>query len=523
MRGNPLWAALLVLCATAAYAQEGKSKQAAYQASVVKAGDIIPPQVVQACKPGSCPFAGQSVTVLLVENPQRGPLSELKAEFEAATGARLKLVQMNHVELFPNFLSDLTNRGGKYDAAIAGAWWLGELVAGDYLVSYDEYYHDPRFPKWDIDAVLPGPRSLLEYEGRKYMVANDHDGQVLYYRRDLIADPAHQAAFRQKYGYPLAVPKTWGQFRDIAEYFDGKDLNADATPDHGLSMHLKVGAQGMFHFMSFSAPFVIGPDSPALYWFDPDTMRPLIESPGHVRALKALVDLVQFGPRDMINWDLGKSWDHFLSGRAALTFTWGDLGALAQQEGSAVKGKVGTAHLPGTDEYYSIARGKWVESAQPNLVGNTTGGSWAGVISKYSKAPEATYYLLALLASKEKSQVYAARGWDGIDLGRSFHFLPPDGNADIDAYLKAGWDETDVRDYSRAYFDNFSNKLQLPYLRIPGTYSYWQAFDVHLMEAAAGQLSPEAALKATAVDFEEITIRLGRERQRHAYLDSLGM
>jgi len=31
-------------------------------------------------------------------------------------------------------------------------------------------------------------------------------------------------------------------------------------------------------------------------------------------------------------------------------------------------------------------------------------GRGAGVISKYSKAPEATYYLLALMATKEKFQ-----------------------------------------------------------------------------------------------------------------------
>jgi multiple sugar transport system substrate-binding protein len=36
-------------------------------------------------------------------------------------------------------------------------------------------------------------------------------------------------------------------------------------------------------------------------------------------------------------------------------------------------------------------------------------------------------------------------------------------------------------------------------------------------------LSAEAALKAVAVDFEEITLRLGRERQRSAYRKSLGL
>jgi len=513
---------MLALFALTAWANDAAPKRDLYEASLVKAGNLVPPRVKQPCKPGHCPFAGQRLTVLLLKTERGGPIGELKDEFEAATGAKLDLVQIPHQDLFANFLSDLTNGAGKYDAAYVGAWWLGELVTGDYILSYDKYYNDPRFPKWNVEDVLPAPRSLLSYNGKKYMIANDHDGQVLYYRRDLLANPQHQAAFQQHYGYPLEAPKTWAQFRDIAEYFNGKDLNDDGIPDHGLTMHLKAGAQGMFHFMSFSAPFVIGPDNPKLYWFDPQTMKPLIESPGHVRALTALVDLIRFGPKEMLHWDLGKSWDHFLAGRAALTFTWGDLGGLAQQEGSKVKGKVGSVQLPGTQEYYSLVQRKWVNTAQPNLVGNTTGGSWAGVISKYSKAPEATYYLFALLAAREKSEVYAARGWDGIDPGRSFHFLPPKGRGKIETYLKAGWNETDVQDYLQAYFDNFANKLQLPYLRIPGAYRYWQALDMHLAEAATGQLSPEAALKATAVDFEEITIRLGRERQRRAYRASLG-
>src|SRR5262249_50726117 len=157
-------------------------------------------------------------------------------------------------------------------------------------------YNDPSFPKWDIDDVLPAPRSLLSYGGKKYMVANDHDGQVMYYRRDLLEDPQHQQAFKKKYGYPLGVPQTWEQFRAVAEYFNGKDLNGDGKPDHGLALALKVGAQSMFHFMSFSAPYVIGPGNPKLYWFDPQTMKPLLDSPGHVRALEAYVDLLKFGP-----------------------------------------------------------------------------------------------------------------------------------------------------------------------------------------------------------------------------------
>jgi len=127
------------------------------------------------------------------------------------------------------------------------------------------------------------------------------------------------------------------------------------------------------------------------------------------------------------------------------------------------------------------------------------------------------------MAAKEKSKIYAARGWDGIDPGRNFHFLPPDGSAKVDDYVKAQWDEVDVRHYLHAYFDNFSNPLQMPYLRIPGTYSYLQALNLHVAEAVNGQATPEAALKATALNFEEITLRLGRDAQRRAYRTSLGL
>lgn len=510
----------------AALAQGTKRPPAAKgsDSALVRPGELVPPRVAPPCAPGRCPFAGQHVTVLTTSSmPVALPVLELKAEFEAATGATLEVVRRPIEELFATLMFDLTSGAGRFDACIAGAWWLGELVEGNYLLPVDAYRKDPRFPAWDIDQVLPGPRSLLRYGGRDYMVANDHDGQVMYYRRDLLADPRHRAAFQQAYGRPLGVPDTWEEFRQVAEYFNGKDLNGDGQPDHGVVLPLLPGAQGMFHYMSLSAPFVIGPANPQLYWFDPQTMKPLVDSPGHVRALAVLTDLVRSGPKEMLQWDLGRGWDHFLAGRAALALTWGDLGALAQQEGSRVRGKLGSSQLPGALEYYNIAQQRWERTSRPNRVGNTTGGSWAGVISRFTKAPEATYFLLALMASQPKSEVYAARGSDGLDPGRRFHFLPPNGTATIDNYARAGWDTADAGDFLQAYHDTYANPLQLPYLRIPGAYSYWLALDLHLIEAASGQLSPQAALKAAAVDFEDITIRLGRERQRRAYRASLGL
>ena len=66
-------------------------------------------------------------------------------------------------------------------------------------------------------------RQLRYYGGQQYVVPSDCDGQALYYRRDLLTDPEHAAAFEDEYGYAMPVPpQTWEQLRDIAVYFNGK-------------------------------------------------------------------------------------------------------------------------------------------------------------------------------------------------------------------------------------------------------------------------------------------------------------
>lgn len=91
---------------------------------IVRPGDLQPPRVAAPCMPGHCPFAGQRVTVLVVDDLAIStPLLELKAEFEAATGATLDVVRKPYGELFSTLLADLTSGSGKYDACIAGAWW----------------------------------------------------------------------------------------------------------------------------------------------------------------------------------------------------------------------------------------------------------------------------------------------------------------------------------------------------------------------------------------------------------------
>lgn len=473
------------------------------------------------------PYKGVTITVTVNtagrEGPIAGPLYLFGDLWEQITGGKVEVVEIPYAEHFEKVWIDLITGTGNYDAFMAGAFWLGELIANDYIIPIDKYMEDPRFPQWGTDTVSPALKTLRTWGGKWYMVPNDCDGQVLYYRKDIMTDPENKRKFWDKYGYELPVPpSTWDEAIDVAEFFNGWDWDNDGEAESGVTMHLKVGGQGMFHFESFSAPFLINPSNPRLWWFDPETMEPLITSPGHLEALKTLIELSKHGPKAMLSWSLGESWDHFLRGDAALTFTWGDLGSLAQDESrSKVKGKLGCAPLPGTTKSYDLVAEKWIEFKRPNIVGNTTGGSWAGVISSLSDNPEATYDFLAFMATKPANLWNATRGWTGVDPGRTFVFIDPYGPAKVEDYVARGWNAGDAAEYSKGYYKNFYNSLMYPYLRIPGSVDYHNSLDIYLSEAVSGSMSPEEALEKIHEEWEMTTDRLGRGEQLELYRESI--
>lgn len=412
---------------------------------------------------------------------------------------------------------------------------MGDYIANDWIIPIDKYFTDPRMPKWDRDSIAPPIRQLLQFGDHWYAFNNDHDGMVLYYRRDLFTDPKWRAQFRQQYGYDLPVPPTtWQQVLDIARFFNNRDWNGDGKNDYGITMHLKVGEQGFFNYLALAASFVVNPAPGSdprrvtryhnVFWFDPETMKPLINSPGHVRALEVLKQLVQAGPSAMLGWGLGEAWDVFLRGNAAMVFTFGDVGTLAEDPRvSTIRGKLGTAPIPGSTEVYDLEKKQWVQLTRPNLVANQAGASWSGVISKYSKNPDLVAYFLSWQATPEINHWNVVWGWTGVDPGTTYDFLPPVGRARVEEYVETGYDADDVREFLQAYQTMwFEYPLSIPYLRIPGAADYIESLDIHLSEALSGQATPQQALDRVASDWERITNQLGRNEQLRLYRDSIG-
>ena len=484
-------------------------------------------------------WAGKSFTIGVYSAGQRGavsgPLYFWRPTFEELTGATYDIIEIPFAELREKIFTDLMTGTGSYDVIINCSNYYGDYIMNDWILPLDPYFDDPRMPQWDRESIAPAVAALYQWGDTWYGANNDHDAQVLYYRKDIIEDPDWQAAFEEEVGHEMPVAMdTWEDVLEIAQFFNGKDWNGDGDPDDGITLHLKVGGQGFFHFMSLSAPYVVVPydGDPAttvtkynnVYWFDPETMEPLINSPGHVKALEMLMDLSKAGPAAMWGWSLGEAWADFLSGNAIMTFSWGDVGSLVQDPTqSVIQGKLGARGIPGTKFPYDMETGTFLDLDEPNMVGNQVGCSWHPVLSKYAKEPDLGYYFMAWQATPPINHWNVAYGWTGLDPGTTYDWFDPYGSATVEEYVAGGYDAGDAVEFIGSYQDNFFNyPIFQNYMRIPGSPEMQEIWDVHLSEAITGQVSAQEALDRTYDDWVRIIDDYGKEDLLRLYQESIG-
>jgi multiple sugar transport system substrate-binding protein len=481
-------------------------------------------------------FKGKQINIGVLGAGERGAISGAlyywREEWEAMTGAKLNIIEVPIAQIREKLMTDLYTGAGGFDGFDAPVWLMGDLIKGGFIYNIEDIAKDPRFPQWTKESVVEPMRFIHEWEGKWYLAPNDYDNHTLNYRKDILTDPQWKAAFKRAKGYEYSVPpRTWKELADIAEFFHGKDWDNDGKPDHGITQSWKKGEQAMWHFISLATPYVVLPGNNGkpdkchnIFWFDPETMEPLINTPGFVRAMEMAVRLYKSGSPAQSGWGLGEMWNDFLIGDAIFNFGYQDLGALVQDpERSEVQGTLGCSIVPGTMEVWDRCQNTWQKMDEPNFVTNTTGPSWSIFIFKQSKNPALVYHLAAFHAQEDISFWNITHGFTGINMGRYFEFFQEHGGtATIQDWVSSGWNASDAKEYERAVYENyFMGEVTAPYLDIPGAFLYADALDNHLQAAITGQLTPKQALDRTYQDWQKITDQLGREAQLRYYQNSI--
>jgi multiple sugar transport system substrate-binding protein len=486
---------------------------------------------------GPVDYSGVTITIATLAGGTDGAVSGglyyFRDDWERETGGKVNIAEIPFAQMPSKIKTDLITGAGKYDAFVCCGTLYGDFIAGNFIIPIDEYYNDTsgRFPEWSIDDMAPAQGALYKWGGKLYGVMYDADGWIIYGNEDAFTNPEAKKKFAQKYGYELRMPRTTDEYIDMCEFFDGWDWDNDGEVERGNAMPLRVGGQAPFWFAPWLANYVTipGPKVDAFHnttFFNPETMDPIINTPGAVKALEDYVRLFKASPPASIGWDLTEAWDYFVKGNAALSINPGDIGSIAQGPSSRIQGKLLSAPMPGRRELWDRQTNSWKKYDKMVRVGNTFGCSWHGVISRLSNNPEATYHFLSYLAVKERSQFLTYYGWTGVDFGKIYDF-PPEvsdgkGTGSLEGYLEAGFDKGDVVMFLEAVWQSYyESDAMAEFLRIPGTSQLYDALDVQINEALLGKKSAKEALDSTAKSWNEIVDTLGRDTLKLYYQQSV--
>jgi len=149
----------------------------------------------------------------------------------------------------------LQTKTGEFDVLIYASDWMGDIAGAGYV----DTVPDDVKAAIDWEDILPLYRERIANWGDKtYAVPFDGDSHMMYYRKDLVSPTSKYAAdFKAKYGFDLDEPKTWTQYKAIAEFFQGKEVETAgvSAPIYGVAEALRKKAQSFWFLMDRAAGY----------------------------------------------------------------------------------------------------------------------------------------------------------------------------------------------------------------------------------------------------------------------------
>ena len=261
-------------------------------------------------------------------------------DFEAATGIKINLDSQPYNALQTKVFAELANRSSFYDVIVVDTPWMPALTKQiEPLISYieDPALSDPALlaiddfiPKVFYDtAVYNRDQSHLEFPGSQdkvdvaaiksagfeiYGLPLQANALTLSYRKDLFDSAAEQTAFQAKYGRPLAVPTTWDEFAQVAQFFTRPDQRL-----YGTTLMAGTGDWSTDDFKTFLASW--GGDGKMV----DDKFARRFNSPEGIAALTFYADLInkhKVTPPGVTSFSWDEAGSTFASGLTAMSMNY---------------------------------------------------------------------------------------------------------------------------------------------------------------------------------------------------------
>lgn len=246
-------------------------------------------------------------------------LVELSKDFETQSGIKMNFEFVPWPNFADRMLNELNSGGQLCDLLIGDSQWMGGAAENGWYVKLNDFFDKEGISMDDfapatVYAYSTWPKGTPNY----YALPAMGDANGWFYRKDWFARPEIQEEFKAKYGRDLAEPKTQKELLEIAQFFQGREI--DGKTVYGASIFTERGSEGIT-MGATGALYAWGfkyENSPGSY-----DMAGAVNSPEAVEALEFYKELYKTAtPPGYDNAYMEQSLDAFKSGQVAMAMNW---------------------------------------------------------------------------------------------------------------------------------------------------------------------------------------------------------
>jgi len=246
-------------------------------------------------------------------------LVELSKDFESQSGIKMNFEFVPWPNFADRMLNELNSGGQLCDLLIGDSQWMGGAAENGWYVKLNDFFDKEGISMDDfapatVYAYSTWPKGTPNY----YALPAMGDANGWFYRKDWFARPEIQEEFKAKYGRDLAEPQTQKELLEIAQFFQGREI--DGKTVYGASIFTERGSEGIT-MGATGALYAWGfkyENTPGSY-----DMEGAVNSPAAVEALEFYKELYKTAtPPGYDNAYMEQSLDAFKSGQVAMAMNW---------------------------------------------------------------------------------------------------------------------------------------------------------------------------------------------------------
>ena len=260
--------------------------------------------------------AAEDLTLCWAAWDPANALVELSKDFEAQSGNKMSFEFVPWPNFADRMLNELNSGGKLCDLMIGDSQWIGGAAENGQYIKLNDFFDANNISMDDfLPATVVGYAEWPKNTPNYWALPAYADVVGWTYRKDWFSRPELQAEFKEKYGYDLGVPADLTQLKDIAEFFQGREI--DGKTVYGAAIYTERGSEGItMGVTNFLYPYGFDYGNPENPYEELDGW---VNSEGAVAGLelyKALYDCCT--PPGSSDWYMSEDIDAYKSGQVAL-------------------------------------------------------------------------------------------------------------------------------------------------------------------------------------------------------------